>query len=807
MYRRRIKKIFENILDVPLFLIIASTGYSKTTSVRRFLNTKRSIKQIWLSLDEDEIDEIWIWQKLCIAIKKTNAILADKLSNYGLPQSNMDMEHFINLIKNNIYGDIVFIIDNFQEIKSTTINLVIETLAYENIPHLHIVILSRTHPSFSYSELSLKGYCYILEQQTIAFNLEDTTNFFEINGFILDEKNQKAVLKYTDGWVSATYLALLCYSKNHSFDKLSNYTELMRVAVYDKFDEDTKTLVMKLSLLENFTIEQAIDITNNKKAITIIRELTINNCFIKYDRKHGIYTLHSMLKTTAFEDMQKSDIDIKQMFHICADWYCNKHQFISAIGYYNKTKEYENVLNIVEQNLKEGLFNKAPTIMLNVFNSINIKDKLKHPIAYIAFIHFYIISIDKIKGTNILLEAKSIYESDNSLKNKNEILGEIYLVERITHFNDIYKMDESLKKAYEFFNGGVSKIYTYNTVFNFASPHNLNIFYNKIGELYNIVQITEKNFWKYNIITNGCGAGYEYLIRAEYCYETGDIETAELLAYKARFKAKVQNQLIIVSSATFILIRIAILNGKNEDLKDYINELSNTISQTDKPFLITQFDIIMGYIYGCLGQIENVPSWLRQYETNLCININQTIEHVYIVFGKVLIKQKKFDKLMEIAKSIMETCKNSNLIFNIIFSYIFNAIAVYNLYGIEKAKPILIEAINIAYDDKIIMPFVETSPEILPIVCEIECDYINNIISMCQKFNEGMEKINCLKIIENLNEREKQIKELLTKGYTSVEIGKILSISPVTVNKILSNIYKILNVKNRVSAVTKIKNL
>ena len=59
--------------------------------------------------------------------------------------------------------------------------------------------------------------------------------------------------------------------------------------------------------------------------------------------------------------------------------------------------------------------------------------------------------------------------------------------------------------------------------------------------------------------------------------------------------------------------------------------------------------------------------------------------------------------------------------------------------------------------------------------------------------------------MQMLTKREKEVLELLAKGFTRNEIANKLFVSPETIKKHLQNIYKKLKVKNKMQAVNKMK--
>lgn len=801
LYRKRVKNILENILKNPLFILTAPIGYGKTNSVRRFLNLKKDIKQLWLELGTNEINEVVVWTKLCENIYKLNPIISKKFSNYGLPQNYSCIKNIIDILKSEVKYTTVLVIDDFDEIEINYLGDLIKEIAYKNISNIHIVIISRNPVKFDYKHLLKRKLCYVIKQNDIAFTLEETNLFFELNGFKLNEEEKNILYKYTDGWISAVYVAMLCYSQDYSFDNLGNRTHLVKTAIYDKLDNNTKDAVMRLSVLDDFTLEQAIFITNNKEAINDIHKIALNNCFIKFDNKDKIYIFHTLLKTVAYEELEESNIDIINIFNLCGEWYLEKGKIISALNYYHKSKNHKQILYITQLYSNE-IFKMAPNCILDIFNDISYKEKLNFPLAYLVFIGFYTMNINFSKGSDMFYKFKKAYTLNKS-STDNLIWGEFIILEAFINFNDIYKVIELFKKASLILETAHSKISYDEILFTFGIPNSIYLHHQKIGALNTTIKILEKDFCYYASVIKPDNIGYEYLILAEYYYQTGNFTLAELFAHKARFKANSKKQLNIVINACYTLINIAIFNANTDDFKDCINSML-PIKNSNSLTLKNDVDLAFSYIYSCMAKIEKIPKWIYKHDLSECGSLVQDIGYFSIIYGKIICIKKSFIELEILAENMLKDTKGNNYIFKNIMAYIFDAIAKYNLYGIEKSKPPLIKAINIAMEDNIVMPFVENAPDILPILYEIKNEYVSYFLPMCEKFKLGINKINASQSIGDLTEREREILNLVAEGYKNADIGKFLGIASVTVEKILSNIYKKLNVKNRVAAVAKI---
>ncbi len=805
--RKRINDILYRIFDVPIFFIVASMGYGKSTSVKNFLEKNKEIQSIWFDSSNEENDDSWVWHKFCDSIKSTDLKLSERLSLCGFPKNNMDTHEIIELIRDGMEQKTVMVIDDWYDKKTICINHLIKAIALEAIPNLHIVIISRNRPADEYIELELKKKCMIMWQTDIAFTFNETVAFFEINGVKLTEKEEKEVYEYTGGWTSATYLALLQYYNKNTFDNIPKATELIKMAVYNKFDEITRKILLKLVLLEDFTLEQAIYITGNNKANDVIKYLLSNNCFIRYDNKSKRYILHSILKSVLGEELLLSNIDLSDINNTCGDWYSKKFEYIKAIEYYYKAKKFDRVLDLMESIYTVELTSLRKRIINSMFDELNMEEKISRPIPYLTYIFFYILYGNRITGKKLLSEVKAIYEADENLKDKNQILGEVAFVESTLMFSDVKRMTRYYKKAYMLFNGGTSKIANNKTPVTFGSPHFLWLFHRKKGELKEMIDHFEKEIVYFTHISNGGATGAEYLMRAEYLFETGDLENGESFAYRALHKAKANNQTSIIICSLFLLMRIYVNKDNRHEVGYDFNGLIKEYENINIPTFLNGAKIARAYIYGITGNSENIHNWVNERETFDFKVILPVIGMSYIVLGLSMILNNSYIELEINAETMLEINLAENYIFGVLYAYIFKSIAKYRLCEMEQAKKSLLKAIDLAKEDNIIMCFVELAPHILPILKDLEKEdlYVRMLLPKCEEFNKKyIKNYSNIEKIE-LTPREIEVMNLVDKGYKQKEISEKLNIALITVKKHISSVYFKLKVKNKTIAINLLK--
>lgn len=802
-YRKRIRDILQNITKVPLFLVIANMGYGKTYTVKHFLKLCRNYKQIWLSLHLDETNPKWVWYKFCKAFNPQNDLLSQKLIDYGLPESNEDIVNILHILNELINYNLIFVIDDYSKVEHKYLNDLFIALAYKNIPNFHLVIISRDLSYLPYKPLLTKKLCYVLTQDDIAFTYEEQKEFFKLNDFELNETEQSTLFNYTDGWVAALYLALLSYNQDHNFNSLGTKNNLIKTAFYDKLNLNIKIALMKLSPIETFTFQQALFITKDREAILYIHKIALNNCFIKYDNKFNNYKLHSILRSLVCEELEDSEFDLIELYITYGDWFLKEGELNNALDFYLKSKNYKNLITVIESH-SDKIICLEYQYIFDLFKNIPQAELNKYPLVYLIYIHFYIIFIDFDIGTKMFNEFKVKYSDNKFNGNKSKIYIELANLASFVAFDNLTKSITNLSQAIKINQDNISDILYNEMIFTFGIPNSLCIYHKTQGQLNLLTNNLDLLKCNNKIIET---LGIEYLLNAEYCYETNNLVSAELFAHKAIFKATSKNQFNLIISCLYILSFISILNAKADDFLDCVDNLINILKNSNNSILVTDAGLVLGYIYSCLGDLDKIPVWILNYDLSQCNSFLRKLDYISIIEAKIACLKNNYIKLEIIAESMIESSKKCGYIFISIFAYIFDSIAKYNLYGIEYAIISLDKALELAESDNIVMPFVENYNELIDILPQMENKYISKILPICKRFKKGITKIKSSKSVTFLTARENQIISLVAKGYKNIEVSEALGIAPVTVEKILSNIYKKLNVTNRTAAISRLKNL
>lgn len=809
--RKQISAELKNLFKYPLTVVVAAMGYGKTTAVRDFLEGEKA-RYFWLSVESDQTTAQHIWDSLTRQLARIKPELGNQLNVLGFPVDAPQREKIISIIEDHTYlSNTVLVIDDYHFARSPELDWMIEKIVWTKIKGFHVLIISRTKPAMNLEELSLKGYCYLLKSQLFEMSGEEIKRYFKLFGHEIADDTAEKVLRVSEGWITAVYLIIQRYSAIGRVEPGQDIESLIQAAIMSRYTDKEIRLLETLCILGSFTLPQVLYVTEDAAAPGIIQRLSAGNSFIRYDERADNYHLHNIfggyLKKRIAE--HGDSVELKKLYKRSGQWYIESGDIFSGLSFFLKAEEYDLILTAFEKHGATTELDKAPGLIVEIFSQIPEAVKYRHPIGYLTYAYNYLVCVDMEGGAALLAQIEEHYCRDESIPEglKQRIAGEIELARSFLFFNDLEKMHESQLKAYRLLEGG-SSIANKDMMFTFGSPHTLYLYYREKGKLRWIVDYLDIIFPYYCEVSNGCGTGFEYLARAEYCLETAAYDQAELYAYKAIYKAQPMEQTSIIICANLTLARMYAAQGKFREAGELMDELTGEMAMYNNPVYSSTLDLCAGYLGGITGRQVFAP-WLKSGDLKQSDILYQGMGFNYIVHAQAVLLEKNYLKLEVLCEEMRQVFSMFSNLLGYLHTHILDAAARYNLYGMERAKEALRQALEIGRADDIVLPFAEYGLYILEILRALQREeqedaYLSRLADAAERYCANLRRFKAEKVTDfSLTKREREVLELVVEGKTNREIAAVLFIAEVTVSKNITSIYRKLGVKGRPSAVKK----
>ncbi|MGE4353317.1 MAG: LuxR C-terminal-related transcriptional regulator [Oscillospiraceae bacterium] len=812
LVRKRINDELRYAFQFPLTIVTAAMGYGKTTAVREFLKSAGA-DAVWLSIERDESSAQYIWSMLMRQMCKVRPELGSRLLALGFPTDAAQRDKIKQIIEDHAYrSNTVMVIDDYHFAHSPLMDAFLESLVRSPVDGLHIFLLSRTVPDLSVDELCLKSYCYLIRHRYFEFTPEEIREYFRLYGFNLTDKTTRSVYDLSEGWVSAIYLIMRRYADIGRLESGGSIERLFETAVMPRYTEKEIALLKSLSLFDNFTPKQAVFITGEEAAAGILEDLSFANSFIRFDAQSGVYRIHNIFNDYLKKLIEKAPLDtaVDTLYERSGTWCIQNGDSLSGLSYYRKANRFDLILNEFSKTSITQIFDSNPDFVLDLFRAIPRHVKYRHPIAYIAYIGFYVTNVDIAEGEALLDEAEAHYNYDACVpaEMKTRIAGEIRLIRTYAAFNHVSRMYDGFKAAHALL-GGQSRVANKDKIVTFGSPHILYLYHRDSGKLLQTVEYLEKLSPYYQELSGGCGMGFDEQFKAEYNLETGNLDRAEIFAYKAIYKASRTDQFSVIICAKLTLMRICAARGNFKAALEILDALSVEAEAVNAPILNSAVDLCAGYIQGLRGETAGFASWLKDGAINKSDILYQGIGFNDIVYGKYLLLTKEDIRLEVFIEDMRHSFSAFHNLFGMLHADLLDAACKYRLYGRAAALPSLVSALDLGRADNVLLPFAEYGEYLSDMLAALQksaCEdrYLNRVAQFSAQYaanvkRSGPEKNSLIR----LSNREMQFLQLIADGKTNREIASSLFIAEVAVRKTMTSLYRKLDVAGRTTAVKK----
>ena len=223
-------------------------------------------------------------------------------------------------------------------------------------------------------------------------------------------------------------------------------------------------------------------------------------------------------------------------------------------------------------------------------------------------------------------------------------------------------------------------------------------------------------------------------------------------------------------------------------------------------------DLCIAFMYSYYNQLRLVEQWI--------VDGNPASMHIYtplkpfyaIVYGRICLDRDAYTQYMGSYGIMKKDAMVYHNLISLIYLEIYATISCDRLSMEEEALEHMKSAVEMAYLDSFVTPFVNNGKELLGIwdrieFREAELPFVEKCRQLYKKYEKTLNVIvreEDSSPLDLLTKREREIALLVSDGKTNIEIAKELNLAEITVKKSLSNIYARLGVSNRTSLLKKL---
>ena len=197
-----------SVLDFPLTVVQAGTGYGKSTELSLLADKVPHL--FWYTISGADRDPLLFLANLFSAFNVGEAQYGETAlhaldDSWGRITENA-ITQLINTLTRDLHEDAILVLDDYHLVQEMAeINGFIERLVAYCPPHLHLVLSSRRMPRFdALSKWRVKGQLLVIGRKELAFTREEIAALFsEFYRCPLSDADVTRLLTETEGWAIA----------------------------------------------------------------------------------------------------------------------------------------------------------------------------------------------------------------------------------------------------------------------------------------------------------------------------------------------------------------------------------------------------------------------------------------------------------------------------------------------------------------------------------------------------------------------------------------------------------------------------
>ncbi len=355
--------------DRKLTLVSAPAGFGKTTLLAEWLASELELDSCigWVSLDTRDNDHILFWSYVFRALSGNDAAIGDRASSLLHAQEALPIESILTELINDISTSeqqFTLVLDDFHVIESTQIHTAVAYLLDHLPPNVHVIMASRSDPSFPLARLRARGELIELRAADLRFTADEAAAFLsEASDLQLSAAEITALETRTEGWIAGLQLAALSLQGRDDVSAFINafagddhyIVDYLMEEVLLQQPEHVRQFLLETSVLDRLSGSLCNAVTGRDDGKIVLDSLNRANLFVvPLDDKRNWFRYHHL-----FADVLRArllDEEPAKVPHLqirAAGWFQANGMATEALELAATAGDHESVARLLIANFEE----------------------------------------------------------------------------------------------------------------------------------------------------------------------------------------------------------------------------------------------------------------------------------------------------------------------------------------------------------------------------------------------------------------------------------------------------------------------
>ncbi|HMN11472.1 MAG TPA: hypothetical protein PKD55_04010, partial [Bellilinea sp.] len=359
--RKRVANLLSQSLYYPLTLIIAGTGYSKSTSILSFIETLKT-PVFWYSVSQSDHDPVLFLANLCAAFNM-NGYKLGQTALQSLEDKDTNRVEVLTSLVNALaaanLGTSVLVLDDFQNASVSQEIVRLMDWFVDHLPRsLHVIIASRTPIDFpSLSTWRVKNRALVIGREQLLFTSSETSDLFTgTYGLSLNEAETSALHDRTEGWAIGLQVVWQSLRSRPERDvrAVLNSSQLatrdlfayLAEEVLEKLPADQRDFLIQTSVLSILESDICDFLLNIHNSLDMLTEFYRQGLFIE-SLGPNLFRYHNIFREFLLDRLNQSPEVASALHRKAASYYAASHTWEQAVSHMMEAGDFQQVARVI----------------------------------------------------------------------------------------------------------------------------------------------------------------------------------------------------------------------------------------------------------------------------------------------------------------------------------------------------------------------------------------------------------------------------------------------------------------------------
>lgn len=361
--RPRIHSLLQRALQHPLTVLLAGTGYGKSTALLDLREEGRRL--FWYTVNEPDRDPLVFLIHLINAFAQQNEEFGRDALHY-LEEHNgravpAALTPLLNALTAHLLEEGVLVIDDYHWVHDVPeIAALVRHLIQYRPPRLHVVISTRTMPeSLDLNRWRVKGELSLLTHHDLAFTADEIEALFRDGyGYPITSQQAGHLAEETEGWALVLQMIWQSIQRNPSAsldsilenlpETLESLFDYLAPEVLARQPQEVQRFLVGASILRQLESEICNALLGIEDSAAILRRLYEGGMFIEAGGGQ-VYRFQRLFQEFLQAQLNQQPAEAQALHLRAATLYLDRKRSEEAIYHLLKAEEYAFAADVIEQ--------------------------------------------------------------------------------------------------------------------------------------------------------------------------------------------------------------------------------------------------------------------------------------------------------------------------------------------------------------------------------------------------------------------------------------------------------------------------